>query len=178
MANPFIGEVMLCPYNFAPLNWVFCQGQVLPITQYTALFSLIGTFYGGNGTSTFALPNLIGRVPIAFGQAPGGSSYVMGESGGVETVTLAGTEVPSHNHLVNVAGPPQRGQQPATSPGNNYFGENETTQFYAAPTSLARPLNAASISSTAGGPLPHNNMMPLLVLNWCIALVGVFPTRS
>lgn len=105
MANPFIGEVMLCPYNFVPLNWVFCRGQVLPITQYTALFSLIGTFYGGNGTSTFALPNLIGRVPIAFGQAPGGSSYVMGESGGVETVTLAGTEVPSHNHLVNVAGP-------------------------------------------------------------------------
>jgi len=177
MANPFLGEVMLCPYNFAPQYWALCQGQILPISQNTALFSLIGTYYGGNGTSNFALPDLRGRVPIAQGQTPGGSSYVIGENGGVETVTLSSQEVPRHNHLVNVAGPPPRGQQPSSSPANNYFGENETAQFYAAPNIPSLPLNAGSITPQTNGPLPHDNMMPYLVLNWCIALAGVYPSR-
>jgi microcystin-dependent protein len=176
--NPFIGEVMLCPYNFAPRNWVFCQGQLLAISQNTALFSLIGTFYGGNGVSNFALPDLRGRVPVSQGQTPGGSTYSLGEIGGVETVTLSSQQVPAHSHLVNVAGPPPPREQPATTPANNYFGQNETTQFYAAPNNLSRPLNAGSISPTAGGPLPHNNLMPFLVLNWCIALAGIYPQRS
>jgi microcystin-dependent protein len=177
MANPFLGQIMLCPYNFAPNGWAFCQGQLLSIPQNTALFSLIGTYYGGNGINTFALPDLQGRVPVSQGQAPGLSYYDIGENGGVETISLTTQQVPSHNHLVNVDGTPERGAEPATSPVNNYFGGNKSQQFYASPSNVTQQLNAASISPVSGG-LPHENRMPYLVLNWCISLQGIYPSRG
>jgi microcystin-dependent protein len=178
MASPFLGEVMLCPYDFAPYGWAFCQGQILPLAQYGSLFSLLSSYYGGDGKTTFALPNLTGRAPIAYGQGPGLSNYAIGAQGGVTTVTLTSSQVPAHSHLVNVGGPPPRGQQPSDSPVNNFFGDNELVPFYAAPASFSPYLNTATISPTTGGPLPHDNMMPYLTLNWCIALQGVFPPRT
>ena len=178
MADPFIGEVMLCGFNFAPVGWAICAGQILPISSNTPLFALLGTFYGGNGTSNFALPNLGGRVPINQGKGPGLSDYPIGEVGGVEGVSLTTQTVPAHNHLVNVAGAPQRGQQPSTTPAGNLFGENTSQAFYAAPFNFTPQLNAASITPMPSQQLPHDNRMPFLTLNWCIALKGLFPPRS
>ncbi len=178
MSDNYLGEVMLCPYNFAPKSWAFCAGQLLPISQNAALFSLLGTQFGGNGTSNFGLPDLRGRVPIGFGQGPGLSLYSIGEMDGVETVTLLSQQVPGHTHMVNVGGPPQRGQQPSASPANNLFGENENNAYYAAAPANGPQLNAGTISLFPGGSQPHDNRMPYLVLNWCIALVGVYPPRS
>jgi microcystin-dependent protein len=169
MADPFVAEIRMFGFNFAPTGWAQCNGQLLPLSQNTALFSLLGTFYGGDGKSTFALPDLQGSTPVHSGQGPGLSDYFLGQQGGTEFVTLLQSEMPFHNHgfvaseeVVN-----------ANSPENAWFGAGETR--YAA---LAAPvtLNPQAIT-VAGGSLPHNNLMPYLVVNFCIAMQGVFPAR-
>ncbi|HEX8191156.1 MAG TPA: tail fiber protein [Pyrinomonadaceae bacterium] len=169
MADPFVAEIRMFGFNFAPTGWAQCNGQILPISQNTALFSLLGTTYGGDGKSTFALPNLQGSAPMHPGQGFGLSLYDLGQTGGSEFVTLLQSEMPFHSHgfvgseeVVN-----------ANEPGDNWFGAGETR--YADPAALTQ-LNFQAIS-IAGGSLPHNNMMPYLVVNFCIALQGVFPAR-
>ena len=169
MADPFVAEIRMFGFNFAPTGWAQCNGQLLPLSQNTALFSLVGTFYGGDGKSTFALPNLQGSVPVHQGQGQGLSEYFLGQQGGAQFVTLLQSEIPVHTHsftaseeLVN-----------ELSPANFFFGAGETR--YAAPAAITQM--APQALSVAGGSLPHNNMMPYLVVNFCIALQGVFPPR-
>jgi microcystin-dependent protein len=171
MADPFVAEIRIFPFNFAPKGWAFCDGQLLPISQNTALFSLLGTTYGGNGKSNFALPDLQGNAPMHPGQGPGLSLHDLGETGGSETVTLLQSEIPVHSHAVNASaadgttGSPH-GQLVAKGVGVNMY----TTSF-----------NATALNPNAVGPVggdqPHNNMQPYLTLNFNIALQGVFPPR-
>jgi microcystin-dependent protein len=178
MADPFVAEIRLFPFNFPPKGWAFCNGQLLPLSQNTALFSLLGTTYGGDGKSNFALPDLQGRVPLQPGQGPGLSLYDLGQTGGAETVTLLESEIPFHNHTLQ-AGPllassnlPASDRVLARSVGGNAYappvgGGAAPSSVQAAPTMLA----------PAGGDQPHNNLQPFLTLNFCIALQGVFPPR-
>jgi microcystin-dependent protein len=169
VSEPFIGELRLFPYNFAPRGWAFCNGQLIAISQNTALFSLLGTTYGGNGQTTFALPDLRGRVPVSAGQGPGLSSYSLGQTGGTETVTLLQTQMPAHNHQVAVS----NGGATASRPAGNYL---------AAGGSYTTPSDGNTLAPTAvtpsGGNQPHENTQPYLTLNWCIALEGIFPSRN
>lgn len=172
MADPFVAEIRIFPFNFAPKGWAWCDGQLLPLSQNTALFSLLGTTYGGNGKSNFALPDLQGRAPMHPGQGPGLSLHDLGEQGGSETVTLLESEIPSHNHALSFS--PNLGN--TNNPGG---------AFYAAPRSgflYAPPSNLTAISPSAlapsGGDQPHNNMQPYLTFYFCIALQGVFPPRT
>lgn len=173
MSSPFVAEIRMFPFSFAPTGWATCDGQLLPISQNTALFSLLGTTYGGNGMSNFALPNLQGRAPMAPGQGPGLSLHDLGETGGSETVSLLESEIPSHTHemraatLLSTLSSPTSTGVPARSSGGSAYRANGT------PTEL---LSTQSIAPTGGGQ-PHNNMMPYLTLNFCIALAGVFPPR-
>lgn len=169
----FIGEIMLVPYNFAPRGWAFCAGQILPISQNTALFSLIGTTYGGNGQTTFALPNLQGRAALGQGQGPGLSRYDLGEQDGVESVTLVASQLPVHTHSLRVATDPASGiapngayPAPTTGGVGNEYG-----------TVQAAPMAPNAVGPT-GGDQPHTNMQPYLTLNYIIALEGIFPQRA
>jgi microcystin-dependent protein len=185
MSAPFVAEIRMFGFNFAPTGWAFCNGQLLPISQNTALFSLLGTYYGGNGSSTFALPNLQGSVPLHIGRnqpGPGLSIYDLGQIGGSENVTVLQSEMPGHSHTPMVsstqgtlpdAGP--NNQLGAAAQGNIVVGMSQG-KFYStvAPTGEM----ALQAAGTAGGNLPHNNCMPSLVLNYCIALQGVFPARN
>jgi microcystin-dependent protein len=175
MSNPFVAEIRIFPFNFAPKGWAFCNGQLLPISQNTALFSLLGTTYGGDGKSNFALPNLQGSAVLAPGQGPGLSLYDLGETGGEQTVTLLQTEIPSHNHPTNCAN--TDGAQP--SPQNNVWGDvgGRNVKVYATAAGNTVVMNPAAIAPT-GGSVPHNNMPPYLALNFCISLQGVFPPRT
>lgn len=168
MADNFIGEIRPFGFNFAPRGWALCAGQILPISQNTALFSLLGTMYGGDGRTTFALPNLMGRVPVGQGQGPGLSPIEMGEAFGQEFVTLLSSEIPNHGHTV-VAG-----DSAATSvnPAGKYPAIS-TRPIYA--NGSKTPL--ASLAPTGQG-TGHNNMQPFLAINYCIALTGIFPPRS
>jgi microcystin-dependent protein len=171
MADPFVAEIRMFGFNFAPTGWAQCNGQLLPISQNTALFSLVGTFYGGDGKSTFALPNLQGSVPIHQGQGQGLSERVIGEQSGAQFITLLQSEMPFHTHAFIASEEVVN----ANNAGDNFFGAGETR--YAAPANLT-PVGANGLGLTiAGGSLPHNNMMPYLVVNFCIALQGVFPPR-
>jgi microcystin-dependent protein len=175
MTLPFVAEVKIFAGNFAPRGWALCNGQILPIQQNTALFSLIGTFYGGNGTSNFGLPNLQGNVPLGQGQGPGLSPYVIGETSGTANVTLLTSEVPTHTHTMQ--GFAGRGGTPAKVPeANSSLTTSQGGSLYAAAGSAA-PLDPTMVSQ-AGGSQPHNNMMPYLALTFIIALVGVFPPRN
>jgi microcystin-dependent protein len=169
--EPFLGEIMLVPYNFAPRGWAFCSGQILPIAQNTALFSLLGTTYGGNGQTTFALPDLRGRCAVSAGQGPGLSSYDLGEVTGVENVTLLPTQLPQHSHTVNALDD----DAGTAIPTNNVLA-NIAAKGYAnkAPNAAMSP----AMITGGGGNQPHNNIQPLLTLNYCIALEGVFPSRN
>lgn len=180
MSDPFVAEIRMFGFNFAPRGWAFCNGQILPISQNTALFSLLGTTYGGNGQSTFALPDLQGSAALHPGQGPGLSLYDLGQVGGVETVTLLENELPVHNHTlsattVNGTGSSAAGAQLARAFKGNLQSSN-TGRIYstAAPNQAMSPL-ALQI---AGSGLPHNNMMPYLTVNFCIALQGIFPPRN
>ncbi len=172
MASPFIGQILTVPYNFAPFGYAFCQGQLLPISQNTALFSLLGTYYGGDGRTTFALPNLQGRVAIGQGQGPGLSPVVLGEQSGTESVTLNQTQMPAHTHTVQSFA--LRGNQ--TTPAAAVWARSASgdTPYNA----TAGASMSASAIGLAGGSQPHSNMMPYLVLNYAIALQGIFPSRS
>jgi microcystin-dependent protein len=171
MSEPFLGMVILVPYNFAPNGWAFCNGQLLPISQYTALFSLLGTTFGGNGTSNFALPDLRGRVPNSSGQGPGLSFYNLGQVGGTEQVTLTIAQMPSHSHLVN-DNDSSAGQ---TRPLNNFPGKPAAGVYET--TSDGSTMNAKMIANT-GGSQPFPSLSPYLTMNYCIALTGVFPSRN
>jgi len=172
MSNPFVAEIRIFPFNFAPKGWAFCDGQLLSISQNTALFSLLGTTYGGNGTSNFALPNLQGCAPMHSGQGPGLSFRDLGETGGSASVTLLETEMPAHTHAANC----NSGMGDQYSPAGNFWatdagGNNEYNTG-------GGSLMAAGAVANAGGSQPHNNLQPYLVLNFCIALQGVFPPRN
>jgi len=174
MSDQFVAEIRIFPFNFPPKGWAFCDGQLLPITQNTALFSLLGTTYGGDGKSTFALPNLQGSASMQPGQGPGLSLRDLGEIGGEQNVTLLQTEIPIHTHTVNAAA---AGGLP--SPTNNAWasGLKGHPGSYAASGSSNVPMNPSG-TSIAGGNSPHNNMPPYLTLNFCIALQGIYPPRS
>ncbi len=170
--EPFIGEIMLFTGWFAPAGWADCNGQILPISQHTALFSLIGTTFGGNGTVTFALPDLRGRVPIHFGQGPGLSNYDMGQVAGVESVTLSEPQIPAHTHVARA----DTGNGTASSPiGALPARDPAGSPAYGAGSNGA--LAATAIGPT-GGSQPHPNLQPYLTLRYCIALQGAYPSQS
>ena len=170
--DPFVAEIRIFPFNFAPKGWAFCNGQLLPISQNTALFSLLGTTYGGNGQSTFALPNMEGNAPMHPGQGPGLSLHDLGEEGGSETVTLLVSEIPAHSHAMMAS----KSDAIDTNAGMELFAKGIGIGMYAVPGALTQ-LDPNAITP-AGGDQPHNNMMPYLTLNFCIALQGVFPPRT
>jgi microcystin-dependent protein len=173
MSDPFVAEIRMFPFNFAPTGWAFCDGQLLPISQNTALFSLLGTFYGGDGKSTFALPNLQGSAPIHQGDGAGVSERFLGEQGGSEFVTLLSSEIPLHAH--NVMARAALGDQ--QFPDGRSWAGNSTAKQYVAAVGTATTMAVQALSIT-GGSLPHNNRQPYLTVTFCIALQGVFPPRS
>ena len=173
MAQPYVGEIRMFAGNFAPREWAFCQGQLLPISQYATLFNLIGTTYGGDGQTTFALPDLRGRSPVHQGQGAGLSSYIIGQLGGAETVTLLTTQLPAHTHVAAC----QSGAGTSSIPANNLWAASAATRQYTNAGTFAAALNSGSVGLT-GGSLPHNNLAPYLVINFIISLFGIFPSRS
>lgn len=175
MADPFVAEIRIFPFNFAPKGWAWCNGQLLPLSQNTALFSLLGTTYGGDGRSNFALPDLEGRAPMHPGQGPGLSLHDLGESGGSETVTLLESEIPAHSHALNAQVPPGDTNLPA---GNTPARGTSGALPYLPPAGAPLVVMSPQSLTPAGGDQPHNNLMPYLTLNFCIALQGVFPPRG
>ncbi|MEP6848649.1 MAG: tail fiber protein [Acidobacteriota bacterium] len=175
MSEPFLAEIKMFAGNFAINGYAICSGQILPISQNTALFSLLGTNYGGNGTTNFALPDLGGRVPISQGQGPGLTPRFVGENGGVESVTLIQTEMPAHTHLPQ--GSTQAGSQtsPANGTWSSSLGGRTPPPLFASTSNTTMNPQALAI---AGGSQPHNNLQPYLTINFIIAMVGIFPPRS
>ena len=173
MSEPFVGQIQIFPYNFAPRGWAFCNGQLLSIAQNTALFSILGTTYGGNGTSNFALPNLQSRVAIGTGNGPGLTVRDLGETGGEESVTLLSNQIPGHTHPARCTSGTGTDYGPAgdvwaaDAGGNNEYGSGP----------IAGQMSASTVLPFGNGQ-PHNNLQPYLVLNYCIALQGIFPPRS
>jgi microcystin-dependent protein len=177
MSSPFVAEIRPWACNFAPRGWALAQGQVLPISQYTALFSLIGTYYGGNGTSNFQLPDLRSRVPMKYGTDPTGNTYAIGEEAGEETITISSQQMPVHTH--NVFGDTaSTGNFANPAVGNALATNDKSNPFYAPGNSASVPLNPGTVSTYAGGSQPHTNIQPYLAINWCIALVGIYPARN
>ena len=174
MADPFVAEIRIFGFNFAPTGWALCDGQILPISQNTALFSLLGTTYGGDGKSNFALPDLQGRAPMHPGQGPGLSDHSLGESAGSDTVTLLATGMPAHSHALSASNQP--GEDAAAS--GEALGRSVGASLYQTNTAQNLVAMAPSALASAGGSQPHNNLMPYLTLTFCIALQGVFPPRS
>ncbi|TPK59845.1 MULTISPECIES: tail fiber protein [unclassified Mesorhizobium] len=175
MADPFVAEIRIFPFNFAPKGWAWCDGQLLPLSQNTALFSLLGTTYGGNGQSNFALPDLQGGAPMHPGQGPGLSLHYLGETGGSETVQLLETEMPAHNHPLVAQGAVAN----RTNPVGNYFARASAGTPYVPGTPIPALTGLADQAlAPAGGDQPHNNLMPYLTCYFCIALQGVFPPRG
>ena len=191
MGQPYVGEVILVAFNYAPAGWAFCNGQLLPISENETLFQLIGTTYGGDGQSTFALPDLRGRIPVGAGQGPGLQNYFLGEMAGVETVTLTAQQLAGHNHAVDTtaltattkckSGPAIGNQRSPV--GNVYAPEaaGATMPYSSASpdaTMNADPVAISGNTTVAGGNQPHDNLQPFLSLNFCIALFGIFPPHS
>jgi microcystin-dependent protein len=173
MADQFLAEIRIFGCNFAPTGWALCNGQILPISQNTALFSLLGTTYGGNGQSTFALPNMISNAPMHPGQGPGLSLHDLGEQAGSETITLLESEIPAHSHSMNAS--TQDGGD--SHPQANLLAQGIGIAQYIASNTGPFVNLSPNAMPPAGGSLPHNNMMPYLTLNFCIALQGIFPAR-
>lgn len=171
--DPFVAEIRIVGFNFAPRGWAQCNGQILPISQNTALFSLLGTTYGGDGRSTFALPDLQGSVPMQPGQGPGLSLHDLGEMGGVESITLLNVEIPAHNHTMMAANFPGD----TNIPTGNAFARSTEGSIYSTATTPVTNLAPTTLSFT-GQNLPHNNMQPYLTLMFIIAMQGVFPPRG
>jgi microcystin-dependent protein len=178
MANPFVAEIRIFPFNFAPQGWAFCNGQLMAISQNTALFSLLGTTYGGDGKSNFGLPNLQGCAPMNPGQGPGLSLHDLGETGGSDTVTLLQTEMPNHTHTINCVDGPRVGGQTG-QPGGAILVKTGGTpaNAYTSGGTQNQTMAQNMVSPTAGN-LAHNNLMPYLTLNFCIALQGIYPPRN
>lgn len=180
MSDPFVAEIRPVAFNFAPTRWALCNGQLMPISQNTALFSLLGTFYGGDGKSTFALPNLQGTMPLGQGQGPGLSDRLIGETGGSETVTLLQSEIPHHTHVLSAL----KAQGNTSSPegalwAQPRYGRTTENSFATKPlgAGAAVQMSLNALQQT-GGNQPHNNMPPFLTINFVISLTGIFPQRS
>ena len=173
MGQPFVGEIRMFGGNFAPAGWMFCQGQLLAISDYETLFNLIGTTYGGDGQNTFALPDLRSRVPVHQGTGSSGTTYTLAQTGGVETVTLTINQIPSHTHTSIADNNP--GTTTATDPPNHFYGYGGTTELYSSHTGALKTLET---STAEGGSQPHDNRQPYLAVNFIIALFGVYPTQS
>ena len=181
MSEPFVGEIRCFGFNFAPVGWAQCNGQLLPISQNTALFAILGTTYGGNGQTTFALPNLQGQIPMHWGNGPGGFNTTIGEVQGQSSVTLTVSQTPQHMHGI-AAGDVAAGAtgENTAVPNNNSFLSNSVPPnrvYNTTPPSVTAAFSPKAISAT-GGSQPHENMQPYLVLNFCIALEGIFPSQN
>lgn len=179
MAEPFIGQIILFAGNFEPRGWAFCNGQLLSIAQNTALFSLLGTTYGGNGQTTFALPDLRGRVPLHFGQGPGLSDYILGESGGAEQVTLTQGQMPAHSHQAFSTLNASNAADDSTDPTGRVLAVANRGVYNSQTPNVS--MAAAAISTTVastGGNQPHDNRQPYLAINYIIALEGIYPSRN
>jgi microcystin-dependent protein len=172
MAQPYVGEIRIFGGNFAPNGWNFCDGSLLPISENEVLFQLIGTTYGGDGQQTFQLPDLRGRLPLHMGTGSAGTSYTIGENGGVEQVTITTQTMPQHTHPL--IGSKNNGSQPGLS--NNVLASSTLIQPYAAETADA-PLAASSVSFV-GGSQPHTNLQPFLCVNFIISMFGIFPSQT
>lgn len=173
MAQPYVGEIRMFGGNFAPAGWMFCAGQLLPISEYETLFQLIGTTYGGDGESTFALPDLQGRIPVHMGTSTaGGRTYQIGETGGTETVTLNTQQIPQHNHVMAVA----NATATLPNPGGNQLGLSTKALCFIADNPNVQM--AAGSVGPAGGSQPHDNMMPFLCISFIISLFGIFPSPT
>jgi microcystin-dependent protein len=178
MADQFVAEIRMFGFNFAPTGWAFCDGQLMPISQNTALFSLLGTTYGGDGKSTFGLPNLQGSAVMHSGQGPGLSLHDLGEVSGTQNVTLLQSEMPAHNHVLSVS-TSAADEEGSKNPGNNTLGKGQAsaTLYATFPTASTVTMDPQALG-VGGGSGPHNNVMPSLTLNYCIALQGIFPPRA
>ncbi|HMO76109.1 MAG TPA: tail fiber protein [Sphingopyxis sp.] len=175
--EPYLGQMMQAGFNFCPRGWVSASGQLLSIAQNTALFALLGTTYGGNGQTTFALPDLRGRVAVNQGQGPGLSPYSLGQVGGAETVTLLSTNLPKHNHTGGIQTIASGAN--STSPNGNAFALAATNSYLTGVDPTANTMERSSVQvAPAGGSQPISNRPPYLTMNWCIALVGIFPSRN
>ena len=172
MSDPYLGQITLTALSFAPKGYAMCNGQLMPIAQYQALFSLLGTTYGGNGVTTFQLPDLRGRTPIGIGQSASGSNYVPGQLGGTEGVTLQAGQIPPHTHTTSYSSANAGARNPATG----LFGVT-SANLYAPSNGTQVPLGPQTVT-TPNADQPHSNMQPYTVLNFCIALAGIFPSRS
>lgn len=181
MSTAFVGEIRCFGFNFAPFGWAMCNGQVLSIQQNAALFSILGTTYGGNGTTTFALPNLQGQVPMHWGNGPGGFDTALGEVQGSTAVSLTTGQIPVHNHLIRAAAIASGGQaeRSSTPSASTYLGPsaNPNAAYLGPAPTIDAPFSPKAISLT-GSSVPHENMQPYLVLTFCIALQGIFPSRN
>jgi len=169
MSNQFLGQIQQFGFNYAPRGWAFCNGQLMSIAQNTALFALLGTMYGGDGQTTFGIPDMRGRISLHFGTGPGLSTYDQGEVGGVEAVTLINAEMPMHNHTL-VA---NTGEKLVATPTGNGLGA-----FSMYTTAALDSVMSAGSIGMSGGNQAHNNIQPILVINWCIAVEGIFPSRN
>jgi len=178
MSEPFIAEIRAFGFNFSPYGWAYCNGQLMPISQYTALFSLIGTTFGGDGVSTFGLPNLKGRAPMHWGNGAGLSSYVWGQPSGTDSVTLTQSQMPQHNHAIQVAeGAGGAGENTGTPDPTTWLGNSAHT-YLDTPGAIPNTQMSPKAISATGGNQPHNNMQPYLTVNFCIALDGIYPSRN
>lgn len=176
MSEPFLAEVRIVGFNFAPRGWAFCDGQILPINQNQSLYSLLGTTYGGDGRTSFALPDLRGRVPMAVGRSNGGGDHLEGQKSGEETHTLAGNEMPNHDHVLRGTDVPA--DRPL--PGGNLLAQTPTSVgpiYGERGANLNQSLATAAVLNVGGGQA-HDNMQPYLAVNFCIALQGLFPSRN
>jgi len=174
MTQPYLGEIRMLSFNFAPKGFAMCNGQTLSIQQNAALFSILGTTFGGNGVQTFALPNMQSRVPIHFGQALGGHSYILGKQAGEENHALLSNEIPPHSHFARASNDGSDSNTPATT----ILAQSKSFNLYTTATSSGTTTIAPTTIGAAGQNIPHNNLQPYLVINFCIALVGVFPSRN
>jgi microcystin-dependent protein len=171
MSQPFVAEIRMFGFNFAPRGWALCNGQILPISQNTALFSLLGTMYGGDGRSNFGLPDMQGSFPVSQGQSSFGTQYFPGQTNGEPNHTLISTEIPAHGHTLQAPA----NITPAQSASNNFLGASPAKPF---DTGTPNVVLAPDATSVAGSSFPHENMPPYLALNFCIALQGIFPARN
>lgn len=172
MSEPFVGEIRMFAGNFAPRGWAFCDGQLLAVSQNDALFSLLGTIYGGDGRTTFGLPDMRGRIPIHAGHGPGLSNRRLGAKGGEEKVTLTVNQLPSHGHEVSASA----ASASSGNPSNNVSASTAPTNIYSTALAVPQSMNSAAVSAT-GGSRSHTNLMPALCIHFIIALVGIYPSR-
>jgi microcystin-dependent protein len=174
MSQPFVGQIIAVGFNYAPAGWALCQGQLLPINENDALFALLGTTFGGNGTTTFGLPDLRGRAALGMGQGSGLGSYVLGQVGGVEQAALTSAQIGSHTHGLSVAATATT----STPASSVVLGTPEAATPIYATSGTGATLTAGAVSTTPGGGLPHENRQPSLTINYIISLSGIFPSRN